>query len=551
MTHLNLLKRHRGFVILAGFAAVLFLADIAVYKEFVRAESYFALGAKLMIERNEWLTPHAPDEFILNKPPVTYWLIGISYKMFGPGYGAARLPSVLAALAVLALVYAIGVWLRSPRAGLIAAAALVSSYLFFSFARMAMSDMLLTLWVMSALACFAAAVINPTDRSRWLPFPGFIFLAIGFLTKGPVALALVVLPLATELLWARDGEGLRRLRLPFGILLFLAIVTPYFVLVTFHSGTQPLRFFFVGENLQRFTGDIYGGSGRPFWYLLRAFFADFAPWSLLMLVAIPLDWRSPEDRAKRLLYLFVISTILLFSLSRFKLDYYLLPAMPAAALITGLLLARSDQLSTVPCFLVKGLLVILAILILVVAVVSLRAATILAVATPLRFLPMVAAAITTCVTLWFVFRRSTSGAAITLAGGIGVTVLTVQLILEPAFAAYLPATRLATAISADRVVYTSRSASDWANCLAFNLPPPHHVTRAGNEAGMNQLQTILVQDPDAVVVLTDSEYTALIEHGTPLRIIARAETYGHGGLNLKLLKDARREALLLVESSAR
>lgn len=62
MIPLIALRQHRGFLILIAFAAVLFLSDIWVYREFVRAESYFALGARSMVERAEWLTPHAPDE---------------------------------------------------------------------------------------------------------------------------------------------------------------------------------------------------------------------------------------------------------------------------------------------------------------------------------------------------------------------------------------------------------------------------------------------------------------------------------------------------------
>ena len=74
------MRRHRAFLILLAFAAALFLSDIWIYKEFVRAESYFALGARLMIEQHDWLAPHAPDEGQLNKPPLTFWLIGSSYK---------------------------------------------------------------------------------------------------------------------------------------------------------------------------------------------------------------------------------------------------------------------------------------------------------------------------------------------------------------------------------------------------------------------------------------------------------------------------------------
>ena len=107
-TNVKRLKQHRGFLIIVALASVLFANGIGAYKEFVRAESYFALGARLMIERGEWLAPHAPDEQVLNKPPLTYWLIGLSYKIFGASYGAARVPSMLAALLKLGVVYFLG-----------------------------------------------------------------------------------------------------------------------------------------------------------------------------------------------------------------------------------------------------------------------------------------------------------------------------------------------------------------------------------------------------------------------------------------------------------
>jgi 4-amino-4-deoxy-L-arabinose transferase-like glycosyltransferase len=78
MSLLTRLRQHRAFFIIIAFAALLFLSDIWIYKEFVRAESYFALGSRLMVEQGDWLTPHAPDELPLNKPPLTYWLIGAS-----------------------------------------------------------------------------------------------------------------------------------------------------------------------------------------------------------------------------------------------------------------------------------------------------------------------------------------------------------------------------------------------------------------------------------------------------------------------------------------
>src|SRR2546423_12970601 len=114
---MDLLKQHRGFLIIVTLASVLFANGICAYKEFVRAESYFALGARLMIERGEWLPPHAPDEQGLNKPPLTYWLIGFSYKIFGAGYGAGRGPGVIAGVLTLGGVYLFGVSFWRGRGG--------------------------------------------------------------------------------------------------------------------------------------------------------------------------------------------------------------------------------------------------------------------------------------------------------------------------------------------------------------------------------------------------------------------------------------------------
>ena len=250
-------RQHRFFLLLFAFAAVLFLSDIWIYKQFVRAESYFAFGSRLMIEQGNWLMPHAPDELPLNKPPLTYWLIGISFKLFGVSYGAARLPSVLAALLVLALVYLLSIRLNGKRVALISAAMLALSLLFLTFARMAMSDMLLTLCVTASLAAFIFTLSEQGSNSKALVLLGYVALALGVLAKGPVAVVLVGAPIALEIIFRRNRADLKKLRLLPGSVLFLLIAAPYFLIVYAAAGAGPLRFFFLGENLQRFTGSLY------------------------------------------------------------------------------------------------------------------------------------------------------------------------------------------------------------------------------------------------------------------------------------------------------
>ena len=553
---MTLLKKHRAFFILIAFAATFFLSDIWAYKEFVRAESYFALGARSMVERHEWLTPHAPDELQLNKPPLTYWLIGASYRLFGASYGAPRLPSVLAAIGVLAIVYLLGMWRYGNRAGLISAATLASSYLFVSFARMAMSDMLLTFCVTAAFACFIAALTEQTPRSRKLVFVGFVALALGVLTKGPVALALVAIPTGLELIVRRDRSSLKRLRILPGLGVFLAIAAPYFFLVYARVGLGPLRFFFLGENLQRFTGQIYESGGRPFWYELAAFFSDFAPWSLLVFLAAWFDWRrAKKERTSRgvtrILYLWLVYTVVLFSLASFKRDYYLLPAMPAAALIIGPLIANAERLPKFARRIVAGFLVICGVVLLAIALLTLRAAALLSVQRSLRILPPVVALLGLLLVFTWLRRRKTWQASLILAAAIWATMMSMQLILLPAFVRYQPTPQLAARIPAGRIVYTSRAADDWANSLAFNLPPPHLVERITgdlNDTKVNEqkLLTALGSDPQAVAVIWEREYAGLVRNDPALKILLEVETYGHGGLSLNLIRNPQRQRLLLI-----
>jgi 4-amino-4-deoxy-L-arabinose transferase-like glycosyltransferase len=550
MSSLSTLKKHRAFFILIAMAATLFLSDIWVYREFVRAESYFALGARSMVERAEWLTPHAPDELKLNKPPLTYWLIGISYKLFDASYGAARLPSVLAALLVLGIVYALGSWLYGIRAGLISAAILASSYLFFSFARLAMSDMLLTLWVTAALTCFLAALARPTSRFRNLVLVGYAALALGVLTKGPVAVALVAVPIGLDLLVRRDGASVKRLRLVSGLGILLLVAAPYFLMVYFRAGSSPLRFFFLSENLQRFTGQIYAGGSRAFWYEIAAFFSDFAPWSVLIFLAAWVDWRrwraGNSGEAQRILYFWLFWVVALFTLASFKRDYYLLPAMPAAALIIGPLLARAEKLPVIARRILNASLILCGTVTVIAALLSLRAAAALSTQTFFRFLPVALATLGAAAVVIWVMRGKTLQSSLILLTTIWATILSLQLSLLPAFVRYLPTAHLAAKVPAGRLIYSSWSASDWASGLEFSLASPRRVERLIEDVDDRRLSYVLNSNSQAVAIVWEREYQRLAAGDPGLKILAESETYSHGGLSSNLIRDPQRQRLLLV-----
>jgi 4-amino-4-deoxy-L-arabinose transferase-like glycosyltransferase len=551
------LKIEPAFLFLLALASLLFLSHLGAFRDFVRAESYFALGARLMVHEGDWLSMHAPDEPVLNKPPLQYWLTGLTYKIFGSSYAAARLPSALAALCVLVVVYLLGARLFERRAGLLAIGILATSFLFYAFSRIAMSDMLLTMCVSGALACFILVLTGKAARYEALSVMcGYLFMALGVLAKGPVAILLVAGPLSLELLFSRDLSVLKSLRIFSGLLIILGVAGPYFLLLYLKLGAEPLRAFFIGENLQRFTGEIYTYASRPIWYLPLAFLGNFAPWSLLLFPALYCDWRTRPDafaagRVRRLLYFWLFFPLVFFSFSHFKLDYYLLPAMPAAALLTGALGARAATLPSWARVYIYAFTILLALLLIVASVICMRIAAALDLGTSSGWLMLAGSAGASLFILSFVYQGRPRRALWALVFSIWFLLLVYEWMFVPALSRFQAFEQFAARVTATNArAFTSRAASDWANTLAFHLPPDRKVTRLVADRDDARLKEVLQREPQAVVLLEEKEYERLLAGGFRLRTLAEAETLGHGGLSLNLLRHPKMPRLRVVSSES-
>ena len=300
-----------------------------------RAEIYFLDGARSMVERADWLVPYYRGEPFFDKPPLTYWLMALAFGVLGTSPGAARVVPAVAALGVLASTLWLGVLLFGRRTALFGAVVLATSLAFAVFGRVAMSDMLLALW--STLAA-ALAVRATRDGSGYAVVALGAVLGLGFLTKGPVA---VVFPgLAVVLLLVENRSRLGRLVSPkallAGLVLAPLIGLSWFVAVYLRLGSGPLEYFFLRENLARFAGETYDSGRSPFFYV-ATYLAEGLPWSLFLPLAIR-RWRRAEGtdrRAQGLLVLWVGLMLVPLSVSRGKIDYYLLPLYPALSLLIG------------------------------------------------------------------------------------------------------------------------------------------------------------------------------------------------------------------------
>jgi 4-amino-4-deoxy-L-arabinose transferase-like glycosyltransferase len=328
-------------LLLVGFCVFLFFYGLANFGLIGADEPRYAQVAREMLERNDWITPVLGGQPWLEKPPLYYWQAMFAYSLFGASDWAARVPSALDATFIVVAIY---FFLRRFRRGIALDAALITASCagVIGYARAASMDMALaSAFTIGMLSWWAWR--ETAKRTYLVLF--YCFMAFGMLAKGPVApfLAAVVI-----LFYAAVVRELRyvmkTLWLP-GILLFCGITLPWYVAVQMRN-PQFFREFILEHNLARFSTNLYHHP-EPFWYYLPVVLLALVPWTVFVVVAFVQSIRTWWDEKKAVdeadlnfkfsifACCWLIAPILFFSLSQSKLPGYILPAIPAGALLLG------------------------------------------------------------------------------------------------------------------------------------------------------------------------------------------------------------------------
>jgi dolichol-phosphate mannosyltransferase len=334
-----------ALLLLLAVSAVLFFARLRA-PLLEPQEPRYAEIPRQMLAEGRFLVPVLHGEPYLDKPPLLYWAVMLGYQTFGVHDWVARLvPGVAGVLTVL-LAFLWGRRVAGERAGLCGALVLCLSAQFVYRQRMLTMDGLLCLWVVLGLAAAHVALAAPRLRWRWWLLAG-LACGLGLLTKGPVALALVGVPVVAYRLLeprcARVGT-LGWAALP---AVAAAVAAPWYVGVMVQE-PEFAAYFFWRHNVVRFLAPF--DHGKPVWFHLPGLLLGMLPWALLLPgLARFLARRSSRTAARRpaALGFFLLASLwglLFFSLAGSKRPVYILPAMPPLALALGcyleVLLAR-------------------------------------------------------------------------------------------------------------------------------------------------------------------------------------------------------------------
>jgi 4-amino-4-deoxy-L-arabinose transferase-like glycosyltransferase len=205
---------------------------------------------------------------------------------------------------------------------------------------------------------FAQPIRNQPTHARFWMLLAWVAAALGVMTKGIVAAAIPAAVLVLYTLWTRDFAAWRRLQLPLGPALFLLIAVPWHWLAARRDGDF-LEFYFVHEHVARYLTPV-AQRVEPWWFFLAVFVAGTAPWTLSALRVLVSGWRRTGTSgfdARLFLWIWAAFIMVFFSLSDSKLMPYILPVMPAVALLVAVStpqVLRRDYLITAAFTLIFG-----------------------------------------------------------------------------------------------------------------------------------------------------------------------------------------------------
>jgi hypothetical protein len=303
------------------------------------------------------VTPYLYGRPWLEKPALYYWRAMFLFQDFGVHDWSARLPSTTFAFIMVGLIY---LHMRRFRPGghLDAALITVACAGIIGYSRGASTDMQMAAPL--AIGLLGWYAWYETDSKFWL-YDIYFFTGLATLAKGPVAPFLAIVIIAAFAFLRREWSILRRSLWWPGVILYLAMVLPWFIAVQ-HQNPTFFREFFLEHNIQRFTTDRYQHV-EPFWYYLVVVVLAMMPWTVIAMRALidgiqtsVREWRlrhsskckpcagQPGDAFPEFLVLWALIPILFFSFSQSKLPGYILPSIPPIAILTGDYLFRRRQL---------------------------------------------------------------------------------------------------------------------------------------------------------------------------------------------------------------
>jgi 4-amino-4-deoxy-L-arabinose transferase-like glycosyltransferase len=298
-------------------------------------EGMHAATSKDMILGGDYITPRLNGETFYDKPVLFNWLAAASFRAFGFTEVAARLPAAVLGLGTVLLTYFLGRRMFNAKVGLLGGVILATSIEYIILSRVVVHDIALVFFMTLALSAYYCTLESEPRRTIHLMI-FYASLGPAVLAKGPIGLLLSALIVGLFLLTMKRLTFLKEMRLGWGVVVFLLIAAPWYVLIMLRNPDYA-GYFFLKQNLMNFIS-AEARHPEPFYYYFRTLLGGFFPWSFFLPLALIHGVRRRSEEygvARRYLLLWLGVVFVFFSTASSKLTPYILPLFPAAALLVA------------------------------------------------------------------------------------------------------------------------------------------------------------------------------------------------------------------------
>jgi len=334
---IKITKQTRHIVILIFLSYLFFMLGNSLLSLTSPDEVFYAQTAKEMAKHHSWVTPYLFDEPQFEKPIFLYWLLWFAFMLFGvSSFGARFFPALFAILGVIAVYLLAVLGFRDNKKAFMSAFILMSAGFYIGLARTVFTDMIFTVFILLALVSFFWGY-SCREKKMLGILLFFIFSGLAVLTKGPIGFLISFLTIVLFLLVKNDLKFLLCRYSLWGVIVFLGISLPWYIIMIQKYGHDFTHEFFYNDHFRRIIEAEHKRYDTWYFYLF-SMIAYMFPWSLFVLMAMIYFFRNLKHDFSAInvfLACWISVVFCIFQPAHSKLSSYILPLFPALAIITG------------------------------------------------------------------------------------------------------------------------------------------------------------------------------------------------------------------------
>ena len=325
-------------IILITIAIINFILPLGLTPLFDLDEGAFSEATREMIQSGNYITTYLDGALRFDKPILIYWLQAFSVKMFGLNEFALRLPSAIAGLAWAFFIYVFTKKEYDEKIAFYATLFMLASLQINIIAKAAIADSLLNLFITTSIF---SIWLYLKQQSKIYLYLSFALIALGVLTKGPVAIMVPLVTLFLYMLIKRElKEFIKIVFNPLGIVIFLIIAMPWYILEYLDQGQKFINGFFLKHNLERFSTTLESHRGSYFYYI-PVLLVGLLPFTTILVKTIINIKSYIKDDLKLFLLIWFAFVFIFFSFSGTKLPHYIIYGYTPIFILMGIYASNS------------------------------------------------------------------------------------------------------------------------------------------------------------------------------------------------------------------